>query len=215
MSTIVAECRTANSRMRTDLDHQILDDRCRKIYPLLLAAVRNGLGRRLRAKVDASDVVQAAFGTVLFSARAYDQESQLRQALFAAAHSRVRSLARYHRAQRRDDRREVPLRDSGHEAASHSVDPSPSPPEVAIAREEWNAVCSAVQGLPFSQRRLFMELERGRVRHDPRSSRFGRSHETVRRTYWRAVANLRSRLGSLGRRDAEIHERRAGSRAKA
>ena len=166
---------------------------------LLYARMR--LGAALRARVDAMDVLQETF---LHAHRDWhrfeasdkdldrDLDRGLAQWLCAIAENRIRDLADWHGAARRNIAREardvtVVLRDlqrSGHGPATSMV-----------RRDERDRVSDAVDTLASEDREVLLLRHFEGLTLDAVAERTGRSASSVRRALGRAVQQLGKHLG--------------------
>lgn len=169
---------------------------------LLYARMR--LGAALRARVDAMDVLQETF---LHAHRDWDRfqpndddvDRGLAQWLCAIAENRIRDLADWHGAKKRNVGREVRdvtvvLRDlqrSGHGPATSMV-----------RRDERNRVSDAVDTLADEDREVLLLRHFEGLTLDTIAERTGRSASSVRRALGRAVQQLGQQLGA---RSADVH----------
>jgi RNA polymerase sigma factor (sigma-70 family) len=186
---------------------ETLNSICSALYPEVLAAVRKELAPDMRSRLDASDIVQAIFREVVAFARRVPDAKHFKRLLLGKARRHLLSLGRYHRAKKRALDREVSLTDlevaSG--ALIHPVDHSPSPADAAIGEELSRLLNQALDQLPAGEREVLQLYQCG-LGYDEIAQRSGRSPETVRRAYWRAIEHLRQRLSTLDERAPEAHK---------
>lgn len=163
---------------------------------LLYARMR--LGAKLRARVDAMDVLQETFMHAhldwhRFEATGKELDRGLAQWLCAIAENRIRDLADWHGAARRNVGREardvtMVLRDlqrSGHGPATSMV-----------RRDERDRVSDAVEILADEDREVLLLRHFEGLTLDAVAERTGRSASSVRRALGRAVQQLGKTLGA-------------------
>jgi RNA polymerase sigma factor (sigma-70 family) len=174
-----------------------LNSLCDKFYSAMLAIARKHIGSQLRTRVDVRDIVQSAFRDVLQRAEDYRNELHFRRVLATSVRRSLVSFARRDRALKRAQHLETSHSDLDLSCPSvEPVDGSPLPLDVAIAQEEWSSLRTAIAALPLSQRLILMVPDSEDEHRADAARRFGRSKETLRRAYWRAVVRLRGRLTS-------------------
>lgn len=163
---------------------------------LLYARMR--LGTALRTRVDAMDVLQETFLHAQrdwggFEPAGPDPDRALAQWLCAIAENRIRDLAAWHGAARRNIGKEardvtVVLRElqrSGHGPATSMV-----------RRDERDRVSDAVDTLPDEDREVLLLRHFEGLTIDVIAERTGRSASSVRRALGRAVRDLGQKLGA-------------------
>jgi RNA polymerase sigma-70 factor, ECF subfamily len=163
---------------------------------LLYARMR--LGTALRARVDAMDVLQETFlhaerDWQKFRPISSDPDRELAQWLCAIAENRIRDLAAWHQAGRRDVGREArdvtevlrQLHRSGHGPATSMV-----------RRDERDRVADAVDTLPDEDREVLLLRHFEGLTIDAIADRTGRSASSVRRALGRSVQQLGRTLGA-------------------
>jgi RNA polymerase sigma-70 factor (ECF subfamily) len=173
-----------------------------RAYLALLARLQ--LGRRLPGKVSASDLVQETF---LRAHRDFAQfrgatekelAGWLRQILATRLAMQVR---RYQGTRRRDVRLEQALVDEL-EQSSHALDrglaaPQSSPSQQAVRRERAVRLADALQRLPESQREVVILRQLEGLKFPAVAERMGRSLDSVKHLWTRALAQLRRELGDM------------------
>jgi RNA polymerase sigma-70 factor (ECF subfamily) len=170
-----------------------------RAYLVVLARVQ--IGRRLQGKVDASDLVQEAF---LGATRDFPQFrgttepeflSWLRQILASLLANLVRH---YQGTQRRDVRLERQLAvelEQSSQALDHSlVAPQSSPSHQAIRREQSVLLAEALGRLPREWRDLLILRHLEGQTFPEVAQRMGRSVDSVKKLWPRALAGLRRLL---------------------
>lgn len=168
----------------------------------LTVLARTQIGRRLRGKVDPSDVVQETF---LHAVRDYarfrgtsEQEMAgwLRRILAARLADLVR---RYCGTQGRDVRLEqtleVELDQSSQVLDRGLVAPLSSPSERAVRHEQVAWVAQALAGLPEDYRAVLVLHHLEGCDFPEVARRMGRSVEAVKKLWARALARLRRSVG--------------------
>lgn len=165
---------------------------------LAVAAVYH-LQRRLRAKVDASDIVQEALldahgGFDRFAGTtAGEWLSWLRR---IAERNALDAAKRYRGTAKRDAGREVPL--DGDDAGAGRIDPvSPvsTPSQRVLRGEREILLAEAIGGLPPDQREVILLRNIERLPFEEVAERMGRSAGACRMLWMRGLAGLRERLG--------------------
>jgi RNA polymerase sigma-70 factor (ECF subfamily) len=173
-----------------------------RAYLVVLARVQ--IGRRLQGKVDASDVVQEAF---LGAYRDFTQfrgttEQEflgwLRQVLASVLANLVR---RYHGTQRRDVRLErelaVELEQSSQALDRNLVAKQSSPSQQASSREQAVLLAGALARLPEEWRELLILRHLEGLTFPEVAQRLGRTVDSVKKQWPRALAGLRQALGGV------------------
>ena len=171
-------------------------------YLKLLAEVQ--LDRSLRAKVDASDVVQHTYLEALRDFQSFRGGSEgelaawLRQILSRNLAGEVR---RYRGTQRRDLRLERSL---NHEldASSLALDrglahPGSSPSQQAMRRENALVLADALAQLPDDYRRVILLRHLKGMTLPEVAAEMGRTPDSVRHLWTRAIARLRTHMGAV------------------
>jgi RNA polymerase sigma-70 factor, ECF subfamily len=170
-----------------------------RAYLVVLARVQ--IGRRLQSKVDASDLVQEAF---LGAYRDFPQfrgttEKEFLAWLRQILASLLANLVRHYRgAQRRDVRLErhlvVELEQSSQALDGSLVAPQSSPSQQAIRREQSVLLAEALGGLPQEWRELLILRHLEGLSFPEVARRLGRTVDSVKKLWPRALANLRRLL---------------------
>jgi RNA polymerase sigma-70 factor (ECF subfamily) len=169
-------------------------------YLGLLARLQ--IGRRLQGKIDPADVVQETF---LEAHRDFIQfrgttEKEvvgwLRQILASNLADVVR---RYYGTQRRDPRLERELADQFDQSSrvldQGLVSPQSSPSEQAVRREQAVLLADALQRLPADYREVIILCHLQGMRFPETARHMGRSLDSVKKLWARALARLRRTLG--------------------
>jgi RNA polymerase sigma-70 factor (ECF subfamily) len=169
-------------------------------YLRLLARVE--LDRRLRGKIDASDVVQEAFLDAhrYFPAFRGTAEAQfvawLREILAGTMANQVR---RYLGTQARDVRLEQEIADALDKSSvmfvRELVAPQSSPSEQAVRREQAVALADALAALPDDYREVIVLRHLEGLTFPEVARQMGRTLDSVEKLWLRALAKLRQHLG--------------------
>jgi RNA polymerase sigma-70 factor (ECF subfamily) len=167
----------------------------------LLVLARLEIGRRLQGKADPSDAVQESF---LGAHRDFMQfhgtterefTAWLRQVLASVLANLVRH---YHRTKRRDVRLErylvLELDESSQALDCGLIDAADSPSEQAARREQAVLLADALGRLPEDQRELLILRHLEGLTFPEVAQRLGRSVDSVKKQWPRALAALRRSL---------------------
>jgi len=170
-------------------------------YLELLARVQ--LGRRLRAKTDAADVVQETFleahrdlpafrGTTAAKFAAW-----LRQVL---ARNLANLVRHYYGTQARDPRLELELAadldQSSQALGTVPIAPQSTPSRQAVRREDAVRVAAALDALPPDYRAVLVLRYVEGLNFPAVAERLGRSVDSVEKLWVRGLARLRRSMGS-------------------
>jgi RNA polymerase sigma-70 factor (ECF subfamily) len=169
-------------------------------YLTLLARLQ--LGRRLQSKVDASDVVQDVFLEAHRDFGAFRGETEkeflgwLRQILASTLADQVRH---YRGTQRRDVQLERQLAEhveySSQALEQGLVASQSSPSQQAARREEAVRLANALEQLPEAYRDVLVLRHLEELSFPQVAARLGRTLDSVKNMWIRALAHLRDRLG--------------------
>jgi RNA polymerase sigma-70 factor (ECF subfamily) len=169
-----------------------------RAYLVLLA--RMSLARRLRARLDASDVVQQALleahrhAGLFRGATSGELAAWLRQVLARQLANALRDQTRARRDVRREQSLERSLEESSACLTRWLADDQPSPSERLDAQERLLRVADALSELPEAQR----QVVEGRHLHgwslEQAAARLGRTPAAVAGLLHRGLARLRTRL---------------------
>jgi RNA polymerase sigma-70 factor (ECF subfamily) len=169
-------------------------------YLALLARLQ--IGRRLQGKVDAADLVQDTFleahrHFALFQGKTEAElVSWLRQILVGRLAKLVR---RYYGTQRRDVRLErelaAELEQSSRVLDRGLVSPSSSPSHQAARREQAVLLAGALEQLPEDYREVLILRHLESLSFPEVARRMGRTVESVKKLWARALPRLRNELG--------------------
>ena len=171
-------------------------------YLALLA--RTQIGRRLRGKVDASDLVQDAFLEAHRQFAHFQGTSEaelvawLRQIL---AHRLAKTVRHYLGTQSRDLRLEqelgVELEQSSRVLGQGLVAPGSSPSHQAAGREQAALLADALNRLPEVYREVLVLRHLEGLSFPDAAERMGRSLDSVKNLWTRALARLRDIIGGV------------------
>jgi RNA polymerase sigma-70 factor (ECF subfamily) len=165
----------------------------------VLLFLRLRLGAALRARFDATDVLQEVFTHAhrdlgkFDPGNSSDPDRSFLHWLCAIAENRIRDLAAFHRARRRDPAREErqvtvvlrKLQRQGHGPATSMV-----------RRDERDRLAAAIEELPDTDRHpLLLRFFEG-LTVEAIADRLGNSPSSVRRALGRATVQLGRRLGA-------------------
>jgi RNA polymerase sigma-70 factor, ECF subfamily len=166
--------------------------------PYLTVLARVQLGRRLRAKADAADVVQETFLEAhrdfadFRGATAAEFAAWLRQAL---ARNLANLFRRYYGTQARDPRLEEQLADdldrSAHALAAALTAPQSTPSERAARREDAVRLADALHRLPESYRAVLTLRYLEGLPFPQIAARLDRTVDGVEKLWVRALGRLR------------------------
>lgn len=166
----------------------------------VLLFIRLRLGAALRARLDATDVLQEVFTHAhrdlgrFDPGSASDPDRSFLHWLCALAENRIRDLAAFHRARRRDPAREErqvtavlrELQRRGHGPATSMV-----------RRDERDRLAAAIDALPDADRDpLLLRFFEG-LTIEVIADRLGTSPSSVRRALGRATVQLGRQLGTV------------------
>lgn len=169
----------------------------------LALLVRLQIGRRLQGKVDALDVVQDTFLSAHqhFAQFRGTTEAELVAWLRQILASRLADLMRhYHGAQRRDVRLErelaVELDQSSRVMDQGLVAPGSTPSQQAVRREQAVLLAEALGKLPDDYREVIVLHHLEDLSFPEVARRMGRTLDSVKNLWLRALARLRRSLGA-------------------
>jgi RNA polymerase sigma-70 factor (ECF subfamily) len=175
------------------------------IYRRYLAVIARGqIGRQLRAKVDASDLVQE---TCLEAHRHFSQfrgatEIEFRAWLRSILAGLIGSSVRHYRGTKcRDVRLERPITHppaDGSAPVKHELaTPSATPSEQVARRETSGRLDRAIEELPPDYRQVIFLRHRQGLPFGQVAAEMGRSVDSVEKLWLRALGQLRARLRDL------------------
>lgn len=155
----------------------------------------------LRAKVDASDLIQQ---TMLEAHRALGEFQGTTEAEWLAwlkrilSHNAADFVRRYRGTAKRQARREVPLQtgtgDQSDGFFRDPADPGESPSQAFLKKEQELAVAQAMALLPDDYREVIMLRNLQRLPFDEVADRMGRSRPAAQMLWMRAVRRLQELL---------------------
>jgi len=195
VSELIARCRKGDEKARDEL--------FTRYRPYLHVLAQAQLGRQLRAKTDASDLVQQTLFEAYrdFTTFAGGHEAELLSWLRRILAHNLYNEARHFAAQQRDAAREVSL-----EQVQHGVEHSslmlgrclpgdePTPSQIAVQRESSARLAQHLTQLPEDyQRVLLLRIFEGLTAEEV-AERMGRTAGAVRMLQMRALTALRERL---------------------
>ncbi|MBY0528475.1 MAG: sigma-70 family RNA polymerase sigma factor [Gemmataceae bacterium] len=179
-------------------DSVALGDLLRRYEPWLRVLAHTEVGQRLRAKFDASDVVQQ---TLLEACRAFPRfRGQSEEELLAwlrqiLAHALGHEIRRYQGTQQRDLGREVSLEASLARSSQRLGDafaaPGSSPSGQAARHEQEVQIADVLARLPDEYREVIVLRNLEGLSHEEVARRMERSVGAVRMLWVRALARLR------------------------
>jgi RNA polymerase sigma-70 factor (ECF subfamily) len=167
--------------------------------------LRLQIGRRLRSKVDDSDLIQEAFLEAHRQFERFRGQSEgelvnwLRQIL---AGSLAQVIRHYYKTQRRDLRLEQELA-RAFDASSQGmiknlVAPRSSPSAAAVRREHSVLLADALEKLPASYREVIILSHLEGLSFPVVARKMGKTLDSVKNLWARALAKLRRMLGESG-----------------
>lgn len=190
-------------RARTE-DHRALGELLELYRGYLGLLARLQVGRRLQGKVDASDLVQETFLKAYrhFPRFRGNTEAEfvcwLRQILAARIAKLVR---RYLGTQGRDVRMERQLADELNQSSrvlgQGLLASASSPSQQAVRREQAVRVSEALRALPDDYREVLILRHVEGLRFPDVAGRMGRSLDSVKNLWTRALARLRDQLRDI------------------
>jgi RNA polymerase sigma-70 factor (ECF subfamily) len=147
----------------------------------ILRIVRRRLNRKLRAKFDSVDFVQAVWASFFADAprkQAFDHPQALLAFLVTLAQNKVIDAVRQRfRTQKYNVNREQALDGSVAGAAAGLAGREPSPSQVAVANDEWHRLLAE---LPARYQRMLVLLREGYTQKDI-ARELGVNEKTIRR----------------------------------
>ena len=167
--------------------------------PGLRAFVRLRMGKELRAKESASDLVQSVCREVLEHADRFrfPGERQFKHWLYKEAFRKIANRAAYLKAARRDVAREAPVGDDSYAQLSAAYT-SFSPSRDAMAREHAERLEAAFDRLPDDYREIVVLSRVLGMSRTEMSEELGVSEAAVRSRLSRALSALADHLGADG-----------------
>jgi len=188
----------ARARGGDDAARDELFARCRSYVGLVARAQIEG---RLRAKVDASDLVQQTLLEAhrgLKNFRGGTEEEWLGWLRKILAHNATDFIRRYRTAGKRQIGREVPLHVSPPGASGSffrdPADPGETPSQLLLQHERELEVAEAIERLPEDYREVVMLRNLQRLPFNEVAERMGRSRPAVQMLWLRALRQLEGML---------------------
>lgn len=166
--------------------------------PRLRAFVRLRMGRELRRKESASDLVQSACREVLRQIDRYEHrsESNFRSWLFTTALRKIQDRVDYYRADKRDVRHEISADGSrGLEALARVYADFDTPSAQLAMKERVARLEAAFDRLSPEHREVITLARIVGLPHREVAAAMGRSETASRMLLYRALAALASALG--------------------
>jgi RNA polymerase sigma-70 factor, ECF subfamily len=163
--------------------------------PYLKAVAADVLGQQVVAKVDPSDIVQAALAAALQGIAGFRGKTiQDWQAwVVAIVRNEARQVQRHWRRGRRDVEFEQALAigsDAEHPLAARDSSPS----HVAMRRERAARLLGAIHQLGPDDRKIIELRHFGGLSHEEAAAQMGRTAAAARQLWGRALARLRAKL---------------------
>ncbi|MEW4566907.1 sigma-70 family RNA polymerase sigma factor [Tautonia sp. JC769] len=168
--------------------------------PALLAEARRTMGRAVRAKEGASDVVQEAMMVAVqrfdhFEGRSpEDLLAWLRRIL---EHQIAHAVRKFRGTEKRSVDREVPIHTEPDRLRALAID-SPSPGTKAVHRDEERALREAIGRLDDQDARLVLWRHIEECSFEELGRRLGCSNVAARNRWLRAIRRLRGELAGEG-----------------
>jgi RNA polymerase sigma-70 factor (ECF subfamily) len=177
-----------------------------RAYLRMLAVVQ--IGRRLRSKLDADDLLQEAFlraHQAIGQFRGATEEEFLSWLRGILAHVLADQIRRYHGTEQRDPRLERAL-DLDLERSSEGfirvlAAPTSSPSQRVVRHERAVRLTEALERLPPAGREVLVLRHFHDLTFPEIANRMGRSLDGVKNLWIRALARLRREAGYLDERD--------------
>lgn len=189
---LLEQARRGDAHVRDRLFHQ-----CRE---QLGWYARHHVESWLRAKVDASDLVQQTLFEAHRDFSRFQGESEgewmawLRRIL---THNALDLVRQYHGTAKRQARREIsqPANDRSTWSSPEPASPEPSPSQQIIARDDQLRVAMALAELAPDYREVIVLRNLERLPFDEVARQMGRSRPAVQMLWMRAVKKLQESLG--------------------
>lgn len=180
-------------------DPQALGQVLESFRPFLGFLADDGLGADLRAKVEASDLVQKTFLDAQQDFARFEGASpgELQAWLEKILRHNLADCGRFwRRSEKRKIGREVPLQTDSREIDVVGDDTTPS--KRAIGTEEKKALDEALKRLPQDYRRIILLRYQDRMGFDDIAAVMDRSVEAARKLWGRAVLHLQKEMRDAG-----------------
>jgi len=174
-------------------DRVALEALVERNLPGLRAFVRLRAGAEMRAREGESDIVQSTCREILEHADGfvYPGEAGFRKWLYTTALRKVLNKTEFHRAAKRDVRREQKPADTrGDEALLGCYKTIATPSQAAVAREELERIEAAVEQLPEDYREVLVLSRIVGFSRSEVAEQMNRSESAVSNLLHRALAQL-------------------------
>jgi RNA polymerase sigma-70 factor (ECF subfamily) len=160
----------------------------------LEAAVRAGLGERLRSRMETLDLIQSVWKDVLPGIKDFqyhDSDSFFRW-LAARIIRKIQDKGRYFAAEKRDLKKEKRIRSENDASIGVLPPPSSEPPpsRAAILSEQMERLMRLMNLLPEAQRRIIVMRRRDELEFEEIGERLSKSVHAVRKLYERGMQRL-------------------------
>jgi RNA polymerase sigma-70 factor (subfamily 1) len=182
-------------------DAAALDQLFARHLPQLRAFIRLRMGPELRARESASDIVQSACREVLahLERYRYQGDAQFRHWLFTTVQRKLSNKVAFHRAARRDVRRQAELAGAAGDTDWHDIGPTYAdvltPSRQAMDREKLARLEAAFDALSPEHREVITLARIVGLPHCEIAVAMGRSEAACRTLLYRATAQLAVLLG--------------------
>ena len=182
-----------------DGDKSALEHLCKIYGERVRRIIRLRMGKELRAKVESIDLVQDAFISALRSLQdfTYKNEGDFLRWISRIAENRIRdNLDKLH-ADKRDIRKEIPLKDDDQSSQSSFVRDfapadSTTPSVIMSKREELDSLEKAMDKLKPEYKEIVTLTKIEGLSYQEVGNRLGKSSDAVRMLLSRAMAALTS-----------------------
>jgi len=178
-------------------DESALDQLCKVYGARVLWIVRLRMGKELRSKLESMDLVQDALVSALrdLGNFTYENEGDFLRWLSRIAENRLRDeLDRLH-ANKRDIRKEIPLKsyrpatDDSFVSALGPVD-NTTPSVIISKKEEFDKLAKAIEALKPEYREVIVLTKIEGLSYRETGNKLGKSADSVRMLFSRAMAAL-------------------------
>jgi len=165
----------------------------------LKGAAQKKLGNRLRAKMETVDLVQSVWKDCLSDMEDFEYRGpeSFFHWLLTKVLRKVQDKARFFSANKRDYEKEKQLltRDALLKDADSPFSPDPTPSQAAMADEEFDHLMGLLNHLTDSQRQTVVLRLRDKMTFPEIGEKTGRSAESARKIYGRALSKIEEILG--------------------
>jgi RNA polymerase sigma-70 factor (ECF subfamily) len=175
-------------RQARDGSREALDRLLGHCAPRLLAVIRLRLGRELREQLESRDILQDCLLAAFEHLEQLDGTDgrSLMAWLSRIAENEIRDQVDYHRRQRRDVRRAVPLEDG----EASIVERVRSASSQVVLDEQWRHLERALETLPAHQREVIVLRKLEELGWSEIAARLGKSEDACRMALARAMTAL-------------------------